>query len=315
MDMRTKLITRRLFGTGLATGLLAAGSAVGALAADAAVVTDCRGRRVNPGKARRIVSVGGAVTETLYALGAADRIVGVDSTSTWPEAALHDKPSVGYMRALSSEGVLALRPDLVLTMNNAGPPTALDQLMASRVPVIFVDSTPSAEAIVDRTRFIANLMQAGAEGDRLCADLSRRFESLTAWRAAHPLAQRVLFVMRMTNNRPMVAGTGTAADAVIRLTGAVNAGVAMQGYKIVDQENLLALKPDVILVMAQGSEDIRKNLLADPGFRLTSAGRSGAIISMEGERLLGLGLRTPEAALELAQKLAEMPVRTAGQPG
>lgn len=315
MEIKTGRIARRAFGKVLGAGILSAGGALRALAADDGVVTDCRGRRVSAGKGDRIVSVGGAVTETLYALGAADRIAGVDSTSTWPPEALRDKPSVGYMRALSSEGVLALRPDLVLAMNNAGPPMALEQLMASPVPVIFVDATPSVEAIEGRTRFLADLMRAGAAGDRLCADLSRRFDTLTAWRAAHPLARRVLFVMRMTNNRPMVAGTGTAADAVIRLTGAVNAGAAMQGYKIVDQENLISLKPDVILTMAQGNDEIRKTLLADPGFRLTPAGRSQAIVSMEGERLLGLGLRTPDAALELAQKLADMPAGTAGQPG
>ncbi len=59
---------------------------------------------------RRIVSVGGALTETLYALGAQGDLVGVDTTSLFPEAA-RALPSVGYARTLSAEGVLSLRPD------------------------------------------------------------------------------------------------------------------------------------------------------------------------------------------------------------
>ena len=68
----------------------------------------------------RIVSVGGAITETLFALKAGDRIVGVDSTSTFPAQA-RQLPSVGYMRTLSAEGVLALAPTHLIANEDAGP--------------------------------------------------------------------------------------------------------------------------------------------------------------------------------------------------
>src|SRR5690606_21667121 len=77
---------------------------------------------------QKIVSIGGGVTETLYALGAQDRIVAVDTTSLYPQEALETKPNVGYMRALSAEGVLALSPDLILMDGAAGPPEALELL-------------------------------------------------------------------------------------------------------------------------------------------------------------------------------------------
>lgn len=78
----------------------------------------------------------------------------------------------------------------------------------------------------------------------------------------------------------------------------------MQGYKIVDQENLLALRPDIILLMDQTAPAIRTALQADAGFQLTPAGRYNAFVSMEGERLLGFGPRTPQAALDLARMMA-----------
>ena len=80
--------------------------------AHAQALTDAAGRAVDPGKAERILSLGPDVTEILYALGAGDRVVGVDRGSRYPEATLA-KPNVGYRRSLSAEGVLAL--DLILS--------------------------------------------------------------------------------------------------------------------------------------------------------------------------------------------------------
>lgn len=304
------LLSRRSVGAMLAFGVASASVPRVGLAQEATntgadrIVTDCRGRRVTLRGATRIASIGGPITETLYALGRSNEILAVDQTSTWPEQARKEKKDLGYMRAISSEGVLSLRPDLVLVMNDSGPPAAMDQLMASGVPVVFVDATPSSEAIEGRIRFLADIVGARQKGEELCSSIAGQFRQLEAWRSAHVGKPRVLFVMRMTNNRPMAAGTGTAADAMIRLAGGVNAGAGMQGYKIVDQENLVALRPDIILLMDQTAAAIRSTLQADPGFKLTPAGRNHAFVSMEGERLLGFGPRTPQAALDLARMMA-----------
>ena len=79
---------------------------------------------------RRIVAVGGSVTETLYALGAQGELVGVDTTSLYPAEA-QKLPSVGYARSLSAEGVLSLRPTLLLAAGEAGPPAVLRQLQSA----------------------------------------------------------------------------------------------------------------------------------------------------------------------------------------
>ncbi|ARW11536.1 heme/hemin ABC transporter substrate-binding protein [Acetobacter ascendens] len=306
----TFLLSRRSVGVALICGMASICMPRAGLAQDVTdavtprSVTDCRGRRVTLHGATRIASIGGTITETLYALGRSPAILAVDQTSTWPEQARKEKKDLGYMRAISSEGVLSLRPDLVLTMNDAGPPAAMDQLVASGIPVVFVDATPSPEAIEQRTRFLAGIVGAQAAGEQLCSALTGQFQQLEAWRATHTGKPRVLFIMRMTNNRPMAAGKGTAADAMISLAGGVNAGADMQGYKIVDQENLVALRPDIILLMDQTATSIRTALQADPGFKLTPAGRNNAFVSMEGERLLGFGLRTPQAALDLARMMA-----------
>ncbi len=102
----------------------------------------------NP-EAKRIVAVGGTITEILYALGAGERVIARDSTSTYPAEAMQ-KPDVGYMRALSSEGVLAQKPDLILSEDGAGPPDVIGILKASEVPMVTIETPPDARAIAKK---------------------------------------------------------------------------------------------------------------------------------------------------------------------
>lgn len=74
--------------------------------------------------AKRIVSVDGAITEIIYALGFADDIVAVDTTSYYPPDVL-SKPKVGYLRQLASEPILALNPTVMIAGGDAGPPDIL----------------------------------------------------------------------------------------------------------------------------------------------------------------------------------------------
>jgi iron complex transport system substrate-binding protein len=284
--------------------LLAAATALLAPRAWAAPVTDAKGRQVTADDVSRLVCIGGTITEILYALGAGDKIVAVDSTSQYPAAALHDKRDIGYMRMVSPEGVLSVGPSLILAMADSGPPQALAILEASPVPVILVDATPSPQAVLSRIRFLAGVLGDTARGEQLCQTVQMQFAHVTSWRNAHPGGQRVLFVLSMQNGRPLVAGTGTAADAIITLPGGVNAAAAVRGYKPVGDETLITFAPDVVLAMDHAGPSIEASDLDRPGFRMTKAGANHALIRMDGEFLLGFGPRTPDAALQLAKQLA-----------
>ncbi len=107
------------------------------------IIHDARGRDVAIGNTSRIVSIGGAITEILYALGLQDRIVGVDTTSLFPLNALKDKPNVGYMRQLSAEGVLGLNPQLILAIEGSGPKETLEVLETAKIPLVTFPETYS----------------------------------------------------------------------------------------------------------------------------------------------------------------------------
>ena len=102
---------------------------------------------------QRIVSIGGSVTEVLYALGLGDRIIAGDSTSLYPPAA-QDLAQVGYVRALAAELIIAMDADLVLAEGDAGPPAVLQQLREAGVPVTLIADTPSPEGVVEKAEAV-----------------------------------------------------------------------------------------------------------------------------------------------------------------
>src|SRR5215203_3679946 len=139
----------------------------GAALAAGITVHDARNRDVTIADPARIVSIGGAITEILYALGFEDRLAGVDATSLYPTSALRDKPNVGYMRQLSAEGVLGLNPSLVLAMQGSGPKETIDVLEAAKVPLVMVPETFSEAGLIDKIRLVGHAMGADKRAECL----------------------------------------------------------------------------------------------------------------------------------------------------
>jgi len=261
----------------------------------------------SPTPARRIVSVGGALTETLFALGAEAEIVGVDTTSLHPAAARR-LPSVGYARALSAEGVLSLRPTLVLASGDAGPPAVLRQLEAARLPVARIESPHGPAELLAMVRRLGALTARAEAAERLAQQLEgelaaarRRVVELTTGRTP----PRVLFVLAHAMNQVRLSGHGTAAHAMIELAGARNAFAEVEGYKPLTPEAAVAAAPDILLVTEQGLQAAGgvEGLLKAPGLAATPAGRARRVAALDALLLLGFGPRLPQALQQLAEAL------------
>lgn len=252
----------------------------------------------------RVVVAGGDLAEIAFALGAGDRIVGVDSTSTFPPEAAA-LPQIGYLRRLSAEGVLSLRPDLLLLAPDAGPDVALAQIEAAEVPVMKVPDVAGAAGIAPKIRFVGAALGREAEAEALAATVEARLAAIAEKVAALGPAPRVLFILHLESGAPLVGGAGTSADEIIRLAGGANAASTLEGYRPMSREALIAAAPDVILMMesradASGALDA---VLARPDLALTPAGREGRAVALDGMLLLGFGPRTPEAVRALARAL------------
>lgn len=244
----------------------------------------------------RIVSLGGAVTEIVVALGAQEQLVARDSTSTFPPsvAAL---PDVGYVRALSPEGVLALGPELILAEATAGPPEAIEVLRAAGVDFRTLPGAASPEGVLEKIAAVGAALDREAEAATLAADFTARMQAAEARTAATGTRKRALFVLGTQGGRVIVGGEGSSAAAILALAGAENAATGFSGYKQMTDEALLAAAPEVIVMMDRAGEGAMSGteVLAHPALGATPAGKAGAVIRMDGMLLLGFGPRTPEA--------------------
>jgi iron complex transport system substrate-binding protein len=249
----------------------------------------------------RIVSIGGAVTEILYDLGADKKIVAVDTTSLYPRRAQAEKASVGYMRALSAEGVLGLRPSLILATEGSGPKETMTVLQAANVPLVIVPDHHTGDGIIEKIALIAKTVGEAARGKCIADLVSKDIDSLKSLRAKIHAPKRVMFVLSLVGGRAMVSGGHTAADGVIKMAGAINAVTDYDGYKQISDEAVIAAKPDVILAMTHGGPNpvTAKDLFALAAFSATPAARGRHFIAMDGQYLLGFGPRTVRAARDL----------------
>lgn len=258
----------------------------------------------NP-EAKRIVSIGGTVTEILYDLGAQDRIVARDSTSSFPADA-KSKPDIGYMRALSAEGILGQKPDLIFAEEGSGPPPVLDILKASEVPMVVIPTPPDADKIAQKIRDVGAAVGMADKAEALAAKTETSLATLKdEVSKVSGSKKKVLFVLSLAGGRVMAGGTGTEADGIIKLAGGVNAAASISGYKPLSDEAVIAAQPDVILAMNAGGEHMMSadKVFALPSMQTTPAAANKALVTMDGLLLLGFGPRTADAGRMLAQKL------------
>ena len=264
-----------------------------------------------PNDSSRIVTLGGTITEIVFALGAGERVVGVDASSSFPEAA-NQLPKVAYHRRLSAEGVLSLRPTLIIATTEAGPPEAIQQLESAGVTVLVLPHEPTVENAIAKIERIAAALNVQARGTALIQALK---EELSQVQSAIPQTEaqaKILFLYARGQGTLMVAGQDTSADTMIGLAGGTNAVQGYSGYKPLTSEAAVAAAPDLILIMDSGLESVGgdQGLWQLPGLALTPAGQQGRVLSMDGLLLLGFGPRLGQAVLALNQALYDVPSKT-----
>lgn len=244
----------------------------------------------------RIISVGSDVTEVLYAIGAGASIVAVDTTSSYP-AATQALPNVGYMRRLSAEPILALSPDHIVAISDAGPAEAIAVLRQAGVRFTEIPDEPSVNGALQKIRAIAFAVNRGAAGDALAEQTASRINAALKSAPKGSRKPRALFLLSVGRGALMAGGVDSSADAMIKLAGGENIASEFTGYKPFEPEAMLALDPEIIIVTNRtmtalgGMEQMR----AQPQFALTSAAKEGRIVAFDGAMLLGFGARMADA--------------------
>lgn len=254
---------------------------------------------------QRWVSAGGAFSEWVVALGGESKLVGVDSTSQYPRS-LHSLAGIGYQRALAAEGILALRPDILVGSNEMGPPPVLEQLKAAGVRIELLSAKPDAQALEHNLTALGQLLGNQAQAQALMDAYGQRLQRQAAWvkqvQQQHP-APRVLMLLSHSGGNLQVAGKDTLAAWMINQAGGQSLG-EHNGYKPVSNEAMLALDPEVIIFASSRLEgDAARAALLEqnPILAQTRAGRDGRVVVIDPTLLVGgLGPRVPDALSMLA---------------
>ncbi|PZF73945.1 heme/hemin ABC transporter substrate-binding protein [Taibaiella soli] len=253
----------------------------------------------------RIVSLSGTTTEVLCALGLQDKIVGVDVTSTYPDA-VKQLPKVGHNRNMSAEAIIALKPTIVIGIQENIKPQLAEQIQSAHVTLL---SFPLQYSVAGAKELIAHLADTLGYADKGVV-LTKEIDSDENAKIAQEKQPNVLFIYARGAGTLMAAGNNTSASSMIDLAGGKNAANGFDDFKPITAESLVAANPDVILMFDSGLQSLGgvDGLLQIPGVAQTNAGKNKRVIEMDGQFLTGFGPRTGKAIAALSKMLHEISV-------
>lgn len=280
------------------------------VSADSIDVTDAEGKTVVITSSERIVSLNGSTTEILFALGVGDNVVGCDASSTYPKDIRKKLPSVGYQYGLNAEGILSLKPTLVIGREDVKPPQVIEQLRMAGVTVLLLKEPRNFESAKKRLLSIGKAVGRLKKAEELAKVLDediKKLEKKLALRKGKPKKKALFMYLRGTQTT-LVLGKETAADAMFEIVGAVNAAGNINGSKPMTAEAVIAAQPDVYVLFTTGLESVGgvDGLLKLSGLAHTPAGKNKHVVALDGQYISGFGPRSGRAALDLFKGIYEI---------
>jgi iron complex transport system substrate-binding protein len=262
-----------------------------------------------PAGPQRIVCIGEAYNEMIYALGAQANLVGVDYSSTYP-AEIKNLPTVGYHRALSAEGILSLKPTLIIHDNNIGPDNVVRQLQALNIPMkSFQAKDDSVEGAKALLREMGAFFHKEQRAQELCDRIDRQMADAAAATKKFGTTPRVAVIhFGRASNVYLIVGNGGGGDAstagkMVELAGGQMAIEKHGMQQMTSPETIAKSNPQVILMTEYGfdrlgSADQAKTL---PGVAETDAAKNNRIYRVPEHELMYFGPDTGDNIIKLAQ--------------
>ena len=248
--------------------------------------------------AQRIISLLPSLTETVCALGACNRLVGIDRYSNWPES-IAQLPRMGGGIDPNIESIIALKPDLVLM---AGSARGIERLKSLGLTVLTLEPKNYADVQLALGVVGKALGVPSKDSDRVWRDINAQVEEISKSVPQYAKAQRVYFEVSPV---PFGAGENSFIGETLQKLGAKNIlPEAMGLFPQVSPEFVVRAQPDIIMVGDSNLSDIQ----ARPGWTNLSAIRTGRVCtftSKESDVLVRPGPRMVEASRLMSQCLVE----------
>jgi iron complex transport system substrate-binding protein len=258
----------------------------------------------------RIVVAGGSITEILFSLGEQEKIVAVDRTSNYP-ADVSEFPVIGYVRALSAEGVLSLAPSLVLGEDDMGPIEVLTQLKSTGISIRRIPERHTAMGIVEKVLCVAEVVgYPESELDRLTQEYLAKVKDVGRSRDEVERGNRpkVAVIMALRDGVPFAAGSETSAAGILEMAGGDNVFAGFKGWKPVSLELMVGANPSLIVMPERGMKMSggREAVLSHPSVKVTNAAKNNGLVVVDGMTLLGFGPRTLQASIDLSKEFERL---------
>lgn len=249
----------------------------------------------------RIVTIGGSVTEIVFALGIGKDVIAVDQSSTIPDLAT-ELPQVGYIRAISAEGVLSTNPTIIITTTDIGPPNAVSQLKNSGIDMEIFDSPKNYKGIINLVKEISKLLDLEKKGQEIVQRITKSHDIIHRRKKNNKKNPNIAFFMDARNSGSLnAAGKDTRANYLIELAGGINIFKdSFQRYQKISNENLLIMNPDIILIATMSKNStLESDIKNSEVYKELKSVKENKVFSIDLGKNLTFGTHTIDVALEL----------------
>ena len=254
-------------------------------------------------KSNKFVTIGGSVTEIVFLLGYGQNIIAVDQSSTFPEK-VKDLPQVGYIRNISSEGVLSMLPTRIFSTTAMGPPNAVNKIKNSGVNVEIFKDPKSIDEINKLIDDIAIKLDFEDGAKRIKDELNQSLELIGNIISKYNKVPKMAFFMNPSTGSYTAAGSNTNANYMILSLGGLNVFLDdFSKYKKVDKEQILKYNPDVIFVANYNPEQRASlHFINNKEFQLLECINKNNIIDIEMSDLT-MGPSFPSNMLSILKRI------------
>ncbi len=248
-----------------------------------------------------IVSLLPSATETLFALGLDDEIVGVSDYDNYP-AEVNNKEKVGEMN-LNVEMILALQPDVAFLQDYHATHASgsIKQLEEAGIKVIIVEIGATFDSAYKSIEMIGKATGKVTEAKQIVTDMKAKVDELKE-KAAGIADKKSVWVEVAPQPDLFTAGRGTYINEMLEIIGAINVAGDLEGWPQVSEEEAVNMNPDVILTTyGYYVEDAREQVLSRDGWQEVTAVKNGEVYDIDSDKITRSGPRLVAGMEEIAK--------------
>lgn len=244
----------------------------------------------------KIVSIGGSITETIVALGHEKDLIAVDLTSMHPKS-VKKLPNIGYWLQVSKEGILSLRPSLVIASEKSKPKEVLSSLKSFGIKTHLIDDKPSFDSAIKKVEQIGKILNEKEKATKIINRIKSNIKKVE--KEVKQTNKKVLFLFSRGTDKVMGVGKNTDIDVLITKSGAKNVA-NFKNFRIITKESIAKINPDVLIIGDIDGARYDVNNLHDNSLKVTNAYKNKQIYTIDMLMASGFSVRVDEALFKMS---------------